>query len=451
MLNFLKKYKLTHVRFKSIYWNDRSHPNDKKFSKILIANRGEIAVRIIETCKRINVKTLCIYSEADYQAKHVAMADESVMVGPASVNQSYLDTEKIINIAVEHNCEAVHPGYGFLSENTEFCKELDHNNIKFIGPSHRAIKAMGDKIESKRIAKKANVNMIPGFDGEIKNEEHAVEISKEIGFPVMIKASAGGGGKGMRIAWNQEEVVSGYTLSKAEAKSSFGDDRMLIEKYIENPRHIEIQVLSDNFGNFIHLNERECSIQRRNQKIIEESPSTFLNNDLRQEMTKQAIMLAQEVSYNSAGTVEFLVDKYKKFYFLEMNTRLQVEHPITECVTGIDIVHQMMRVASDNKLLHQQSDIPLNGWALESRIYAEDPLVNFAPSIGFLTQYTEPLTDNVRCDSGVMKGSEISVYYDPMICKLITYGDNRKEALKHMHNALTNYVISGIHLLDSRE
>uniref|UniRef100_A0A9J7ZV56 Propionyl-CoA carboxylase alpha chain, mitochondrial n=1 Tax=Cyprinus carpio carpio TaxID=630221 RepID=A0A9J7ZV56_CYPCA len=374
------------------------------------------------------------------------MADEAVCVGPAPTNKSYLNMDAIMNAIKQTGAQAVHPGYGFLSENKEFAKRLAAEGVSFIGPDTHAIQAMGDKIESKLIAKAAKVNTIPGYDGVVKDAEEAVKIAGEIGYPVMIKASAGGGGKGMRIAWNDEETREGFRFSSQEAASSFGDDRLLIEKFIDNPRHIEIQVLADKHGNALWLNERECSIQRRNQKVVEEAPSTFLDPDTRRAMGEQAVSLAKAVKYSSAGTVEFLVDSKKNFYFLEMNTRLQVEHPITECITGLDLVQQMIRIAMGYKLQHKQSDIPINGWAIESRVYAEDPYKSFGlPSIGRLSQYQEPLDlHNVRVDSGIEEGSDISIYYDPMISKLVTYGKTREEALKKMEEALDNYVIRGV-------
>uniref|UniRef100_A0A8C1SX44 Propionyl-CoA carboxylase alpha chain, mitochondrial n=1 Tax=Cyprinus carpio TaxID=7962 RepID=A0A8C1SX44_CYPCA len=416
------------------------------FDKILIANRGEIACRVIKTCKKMGIKTVAVHSDVDSSAVHVKMADEAVCVGPAPTSKSYLNMDAIMNAVKQTGAQAVHPGYGFLSENKEFAKRLAAEGVTFIGPDTHAIQAMGDKIESKLIAKAAKVNTIPGFDGVVKDAEEAVKIAGEIGYPVMIKASAGGGGKGMRISWNDEETREGFRFSSQEAASSFGDDRLLIEKFIDNPRHIEIQVLADKHGNALWLNERECSIQRRNQKVVEEAPSTFLDPDTRRAMGEQAVSLAKAVKYSSAGTVEFLVDSQKNFYFLEMNTRLQVEHPITECITGLDLVHQMIRIAKGYKLQQKQSDIPINGWAIESRVYAEDPYKSFGlPSIGRLSQYQEPLNlPNVRVDSGIQEGSDISIYYDPMISKLVTYGKTREEALKKMEEALDNYVIRGV-------
>ncbi|XP_066267017.1 propionyl-CoA carboxylase alpha chain, mitochondrial-like [Branchiostoma lanceolatum] len=420
--------------------------NEPTFDKILIANRGEIACRVMQTCKRMGIKTVAIFSEADRHALHAQMADEAMYVGPAPSNQSYLVMDRIMDIIRKTGAQAVHPGYGFLSENKEFAKKLADEGVAFIGPPSGAIQAMGDKIESKLLAKDAKVNVIPGFDGVVKDADEAVQIANDIGYPVMIKASAGGGGKGMRIAWNDQEARDGFRLSSQEAASSFGDDRLLIEKFIDNPRHIEMQVLADSHGNALYLNERECSIQRRNQKVVEEAPSIFLDPDTRRAMGEQAVALARAVDYTSAGTVEFLVDSQKNFYFLEMNTRLQVEHPITECITGVDIVQQMIRVAKGHELTIKQSDIPIRGWAVECRVYAEDPYKSFGlPSIGWLSRYQEPThLPKVRCDSGIQEGSEISMYYDPMISKLVTYGDNREEALQNMCRALDNYVIRGV-------
>ncbi|XP_066562860.1 propionyl-CoA carboxylase alpha chain, mitochondrial [Amia ocellicauda] len=420
--------------------------NEKTFDKILIANRGEIACRVIKTCKKMGIKTVAVHSDVDSSAVHVKMADEAVCVGPAPTNKSYLNMDAIMEAIRKTGAQAVHPGYGFLSENKEFARRLAAEGVTFIGPDTHAIQAMGDKIESKLIAKKAKVNTIPGFDGVVKDAGEAVRIAGEIGYPVMIKASAGGGGKGMRIAWDDEETREGFRFSSQEAASSFGDDRLLIEKFIDNPRHIEIQVLADKHGNALWLNERECSIQRRNQKVVEEAPSTFLDPETRRAMGEQAVSLARAVQYSSAGTVEFLVDSKRNFYFLEMNTRLQVEHPITECITGLDLVQEMIRVAKGYPLRQKQADIPINGWALESRVYAEDPYKSFGlPSIGRLNQYQEPVNlSKVRVDSGIQEGSDISIYYDPMISKLVTYGSTRAEALRRMEEALDNYVIRGV-------
>ncbi|XP_077585068.1 propionyl-CoA carboxylase alpha chain, mitochondrial isoform X3 [Stigmatopora nigra] len=427
-------------------YSTASYQTKKMFDKILIANRGEIACRVITTCKKLGIRTVAVHSDLEFNAVHVKMADEAVCVGLAPTSQSYLNMDAILDAVRDTKSQAVHPGYGFLSENKEFAKRLVKQGVAFIGPDTDAIQAMGDKIESKMIAKAAKVNTIPGFDGVVKTPEEAVKIAQDIGYPVMIKASAGGGGKGMRIAWNDDETREGFRFSSQEAASSFGDDRLLIEKYINNPRHIEIQVLADKLGNVLWLNERECSIQRRNQKVVEEAPSTFLDSVTRRAMGEQAVQLAKAVRYSSAGTVEFLVDSSKNFYFLEMNTRLQVEHPVTECITGLDLVEEMIRVAMGYPLLHKQEDIPINGWALESRIYAEDPYKSFGlPSIGRLTQYQEPISlNNVRVDSGIQEGSDISIYYDPMISKLVTHGATRAEALAKMKEALDNYVIRGV-------
>lgn len=420
--------------------------DEKTFDKILVANRGEIACRVIKTCKKMGIKTVAIHSDVDASSVHVKMADEAVCVGPAPTSKSYLNMDAILEAIKKTRAQAVHPGYGFLSENKEFAKCLAAEDVTFIGPDTHAIQAMGDKIESKLLAKNAKVNTIPGFDGVVKDADEAVRIAREIGYPVMIKASAGGGGKGMRIAWDDEETRDGFRFSSQEAASSFGDDRLLIEKFIDNPRHIEIQVLGDKHGNALWLNERECSIQRRNQKVVEEAPSIFLDSETRRAMGEQAVALAKAVKYSSAGTVEFLVDSKKNFYFLEMNTRLQVEHPVTECITGLDLVQEMIRVAKGYPLKHKQADIPINGWAVECRVYAEDPYKSFGlPSIGRLSQYQEPIhLPGVRVDSGIQPGSDISIYYDPMISKLITYGSNRTEALKRMEEALDNYVIRGV-------
>ncbi|XP_077339087.1 propionyl-CoA carboxylase alpha chain, mitochondrial [Lithobates pipiens] len=431
----------SHVQYSTAYNTD-----EKTFDKILIANRGEIACRVIKTCKKMGIKTVAVHSDVDSAAVHVKMADEAVCVGPAPTSKSYLNMDAIMEAIRKTGAQAVHPGYGFLSENKEFARRLAAENVTFIGPDTHAIQAMGDKIESKLLAKNAKVNTIPGFDGVVKDTDEAVRIAREIGYPVMIKASAGGGGKGMRIAWDDEETREGFRFSAQEAASSFGDDRLLIEKFIDNPRHIEIQVLADKHGNTLWLNERECSIQRRNQKVIEEAPSTFLDPETRKEMGEQAVALAKAVKYSSAGTVEFLVDSKKNFYFLEMNTRLQVEHPITECITGLDLVQEMIRVAKGYPLKHRQADVPINGWAVECRVYAEDPYKSFGlPSIGRLSQYQEPLhLPGVRVDSGIQEGSDISIYYDPMISKLVTHGSTRAEALQRMEHALDHYVIRGV-------
>ncbi|MDX2264880.1 MAG: acetyl/propionyl/methylcrotonyl-CoA carboxylase subunit alpha [Hyphomicrobiales bacterium] len=419
------------------------------FQKILIANRGEIACRVIKTAKAMGIKTVAVYSDADIDALHKEMADEAVHIGPAPAAQSYLVIEKIIAAAKETGAEAIHPGYGFLSENAAFADALLAAGITFIGPNPHAIRAMGDKIESKKFAAAAKVSTVPGVLGVISGPEEAVKIASEIGFPVMIKASAGGGGKGMRIAWKPEEVAEGFLTSTAEAKSSFGDDRVFIEKFVENPRHIEIQVLGDKHGAVIHLNERECSIQRRNQKVIEEAPSPFLDAATRAAMGAQAVALAKAVNYDSAGTVEFIVDPKKNFYFLEMNTRLQVEHPVTEMITGVDLVEQMIRVAAGEPLKLKQADVRINGWSIESRVYAEDPFRNFLPSIGRLTRYRPPGEGPlgpamVRNDTGTYEGGEISLYYDPMIAKLVTHAPTRGEAIAAMASALDDFYVDGI-------
>ena len=419
------------------------------FDRLLIANRGEIACRVMKTAKQMGIKTIAVFSDADRQALHVQMADESVNIGPPPANQSYIDIEKVIAAVEETKANAVHPGYGFLSENAKFAKALSDIGVTFIGPPERAIKSMGDKITSKKIAQDAGVNTVPGYMGIINDDKEAVRISKEIGYPVMIKASAGGGGKGMRIAWNDTEVKEGYESSKNEAASSFGDDRIFIEKFVTQPRHIEIQVLADTQGNCIYLGERECSIQRRNQKVVEEAPSSFLDEKTRRDMGEQACKLAKAVGYHSAGTVEFIVDRDKNFYFLEMNTRLQVEHPVTELITGVDLVEQMISIAAGKPLSLSQKDIKLNGWAIESRLYAEDPYRNFLPSIGRLTRYRPPTEVKekaviVRNDTGVFEGGEISMYYDPMIAKLCTWAPNRAKAIEQMRTALDRFELEGI-------
>ena len=418
------------------------------FSKLLIANRGEIACRIIRTARRLGINTVAVYSEADRDAMHVEMADEAVFIGPAQAAQSYLAIDKIVAAAKATGAEAIHPGYGFLSENAAFARALAKAGIAFVGPNVTAIEAMGDKIESKKLAAKAKVSTVPGHLGVIEDAKEAVKIAGEIGYPVMIKASAGGGGKGMRIAHGAKEVAEGFTSSRSEAKSSFGDDRVFIEKYIEEPRHIEIQVLGDKHGNVIHLGERECSIQRRNQKVIEEAPSPFLDAKTREAMGGEAVALAKAVGYDSAGTVEFIVDKNRNFYFLEMNTRLQVEHPVTELVTGLDLVEEMLKVAAGEKLAIKQKDVKLKGSAIEARIYAEDPERNFLPSTGRLVRYRPPKLGTeegitTRLDSGVEEGGEISVYYDPLIAKLVTHAPTRLQAIEHMGNALDAFAIDG--------
>ena len=415
------------------------------FKKILIANRGEIACRVIKTAKAMGIKTVAVYSEPDADALHVRLADEAVAIGPAAARDSYLVIEKIVEACKATGAEAVHPGYGFLSENMKFAEALKKAKIVFIGPDPHAIHAMGDKIESKKLAKAAGVNMVPGFLEVIKDGDHAVKIAREIGYPVMVKASAGGGGKGMRVAYNDAEAKDGFRSATSEAKASFGDDRIFIEKFIEEPRHIEIQVLADGHGTCLYLGERECSIQRRHQKVIEEAPSPFLDEKTRAAMGEQAVALAKAVKYKSAGTVEFIVDGKRNFYFLEMNTRLQVEHPVTEMVTGLDLVEQMIRVAYGEKLKLKQADVKLKGWAIEARVYAEDPLRNFLPSTGRLVRYREPsLGANVRVDSGVYEGAEISMFYDPMIAKLVAYGPDRKSATQTMREALDAFYNRGL-------
>ena len=419
------------------------------FDKILIANRGEIACRVIKTARKMGIKTVAIYSDADKNALHVEMADEAVHIGLSPANQSYIVIDKVMQAIRQSGAQGVHPGYGFLSENSKFAQALTDENVVFIGPPVRAIEKMGDKITSKKIAQDAGVSTVPGYMGLIESAKDAVLISNEVGYPVMIKASAGGGGKGMRIAWNDDEALEGFESSKNEAVNSFGDDRIFIEKFVTQPRHIEIQVLADSHGNCVYLGERECSIQRRNQKVVEEAPSPFLDQATRKAMGEQACALASAVGYTSAGTVEFIVDKDKKFYFLEMNTRLQVEHPVTELITGVDLVEQMIRVANGEALSMTQDDVKLNGWAIENRLYAEDPYRNFLPSIGRLTRYRPPEEISsesyvVRNDTGVFEGGEISMYYDPMIAKLCTWAPSRQLAIDHMRTALDRFEVEGI-------
>jgi len=435
------------------------------FDKILIANRGEIACRVIKTARKMGIKTVAIYSDADKQALHVQMADEAIHIGPPPANQSYIVIDKVMDAIKKSGAQAVHPGYGFLSENAKFAEALAAEGVAFVGPPVGAIEKMGDKITSKKIAQEAEVSTVPGYMGLIEDADEAVKISNEIGYPVMIKASAGGGGKGMRIAWNDQEAREGFQSSKNEAANSFGDDRIFIEKFVTQPRHIEIQVLCDAHGNGIYLNERECSIQRRNQKVVEEAPSPFLDEATRKAMGEQSVALAKAVGYASAGTVEFIVDGDKNFYFLEMNTRLQVEHPVTELITGVDLVEQMIRVANGEPLSITQEDVGINGWAIENRVYAEDPYRNFLPSIGRLTRYRPPaeiaagpMQDNgkwaddaktgkdfaVRNDTGVYEGGEISMYYDPMIAKLCTWAPTRDEAVEAMRTALDGFELEGI-------
>src|SRR3712207_536284 len=398
------------------------------FSKILIANRGEIACRVIRTARRMGIATVAVYSDADARAPHVKMADESVRLGPPPASESYLNAQLIIEACKATGAEAVHPGYGFLSERESFARALEEAGIAFIGPPPGAIAAMGDKIESKKLAREAGVSVVPGFVGEIEDTEDAVSIAGEIGYPVMMKASAGGGGKGMRLAYSEGELREGFEGVRREAKASFGDDRVFIEKFVEQPRHIEIQVLGDQHGNIVYLGERECSIQRRHQKVVEEAPSPFVTPEMRRAMGEQAVSLARAVGYSSAGTVEFIAGADRSFYFLEMNTRLQVEHPVTEEVTGLDLVEQMIRVANGEKLQLAQEDVRLNGWAIETRVYAEDPYRGFLPSIGRLTEYRPPdQHEGVRVDTGVVEGSEISMFYDPMIAKLIRSEEHTSE------------------------
>jgi propionyl-CoA carboxylase alpha chain len=424
------------------------------FTKILIANRGEIACRVIATAKKMGIATVAVYSDADKDARHVQLADEAVRIGAPPSRESYLVADKIIAACKQTGAQALHPGYGFLSENEEFAKRCEGEGIVFIGPKHYSIAAMGDKIASKKLAAAANVNCIPGYNDAIETAEKAVEIAKGIGYPVMIKASAGGGGKGLRVAFNDKEALEGFTSCRNEARNSFGDDRVFIEKFVEQPRHIEIQVLGDSHGNVIYLNERECSIQRRHQKVIEEAPSPFITEATRKAMGEQAVALAKAVKYQSAGTVEFVVGKNQDFYFLEMNTRLQVEHPVTECITGLDLVELMIRVAAGEKLPLAQSDVQRNGWAMECRINAEDPFRNFLPSTGRLVRFAPPAqsmwqgnTDalqGVRVDTGVQDGGEIPMYYDSMIAKLIVHGQSRAEAIEKMRAALNAFVIRGV-------
>jgi propionyl-CoA carboxylase alpha chain len=425
------------------------------FKKILIANRGEIACRVIKTARRMGIHSVAVYSEADRDARHVQLADESVFLGPAPSRESYLVADKIVAACKSTGAEAIHPGYGFLSENEDFARRVEEEGIVFIGPKHYSIAAMGDKIASKRLARDAKVNTIPGWNDAIESSEQAVKIARDIGYPVMIKASAGGGGKGLRLAWNDKEAGEGFTSCRNEAKAAFGDDRVFIEKFIESPRHIEIQVLGDAHGNVVYLNERECSIQRRHQKVIEEAPSPFISEATRKAMGEQAVALAKAVKYQSAGTVEFVVGKDQSFYFLEMNTRLQVEHPVTECITGLDLVEQMIRVAAGEKLGLTQADIARRGWAIECRINAEDPFRNFLPSTGRLVRYQPPPTTmeaalpvpeggGVRVDTGVYDGGEIPMYYDSMIAKLIVHALDRDDAIRKMREALNAFVIRGV-------
>jgi len=425
------------------------------FTKILIANRGEIACRVIKAAKKMGIATVAVYSEADREARHVELADEAVFIGAAASRESYLVADKIIAACKSTGAQAVHPGYGFLSENEDFARRVEEEGITFIGPKHYSIAAMGDKIASKKLANEAKVNTIPGWNAAIESPERAVEIAKDIGYPVMIKASAGGGGKGLRVAYNDKEAFEGFSACTNEARNSFGDDRVFIEKFVESPRHIEIQVLGDSQGNVVYLHERECSIQRRHQKVIEEAPSPFISDATRKAMGEQAVQLAKAVRYQSAGTVEFVVGKDQSFYFLEMNTRLQVEHPVTESITGIDLVEQMIRVAAGEPLGFTQADIPRRGWSIECRINAEDPFRNFLPSTGRLVRYQPPTTTmeaslpvpaggGVRVDTGVYEGGEIPMFYDSMIAKLIVHGADRNDAIAKMREALNGFVIRGV-------
>lgn len=415
------------------------------FKKILIANRGEIACRIIKTARKMGIKTVSVYSESDTNAAHVSMADEAIYIGPSPASKSYLDIKSIVDAVVASGADAVHPGYGFLSENRKFAREIEKEDVAFIGPSVNSIRDMGDKITAKTIAEKAGVTTVPGYMGEIKDAAEATKVATKIGFPVMIKATAGGGGKGMRVVKSKSEMKQAYSSAVNEAVNSFKDGRIFIEKFIEKPRHIEIQVIADTFGNVVCLGERECSIQRHHQKVIEEAPSPFIDEKTRANMYKQCISLVKKVKYHSAGTVEFIVDEAKNFYFLEMNTRLQVEHPVTEFITGLDIVELMIRIAAGEKLPFTQSDIKLNGWAIESRIYAEDPTRGFLPSSGRISEYREPSTGpDVRVDSGVYEGGQVSMFYDAMVAKLITHGTNRQQALEKMQSSLGEFVIRGI-------
>ena len=424
------------------------------FKKILIANRGEIACRVIATARKMGIKTVAVYSEADKEARHVQLADEAILLGPAPSRESYLVADKILAAAKQTGAEAIHPGYGFLSENEDFAKRCEDEGIAFIGPKAHSIAAMGDKIASKKLATEAKVNTIPGYNDAIDTPEQAVEIAKKIGYPVMIKASAGGGGKGLRVANNDKEAFEGFSSCRNEARNSFGDDRVFIEKFVVEPRHIEIQVLGDGHGNVVYLNERECSIQRRHQKVIEEAPSPFISDATRKAMGEQAVALAKAVKYQSAGTVEFVVGKDQDFYFLEMNTRLQVEHPVTECITGLDLVEQMIRVAAGEKLGFTQADVKREGWAIECRINAEDPFRNFLPSTGRLVRFQTPEQSmfqsdiekryGVRVDTGVQEGGEIPMFYDSMIAKLIVHGRDRNDAIAKMREALNGFIIRGI-------
>ncbi|TXK72086.1 acetyl-CoA carboxylase biotin carboxylase subunit [Mesonia sp. K4-1] len=412
--------------------------------KILVANRGEIAIRVMQTAQKMGIKTVAVFSEADRNSPHVKFADEAVCIGPAPSNESYLKTDTIINVAKELSVDAIHPGYGFLSENAAFAEEVENNNIIFIGPKSKAIKVMGSKLAAKDAVKAYDIPMVPGIDEAITDPNKAKEIAKEIGFPILIKASAGGGGKGMRVVEQETELEDQMKRAISEAESAFGDGSVFIEKYVGSPRHIEIQVLADTYGNVIHLVERECSVQRRHQKVVEEAPSVVLTPSIREKMGEAAVKVAKACDYVGAGTVEFLLDEQKNFYFLEMNTRLQVEHPVTELVTGIDLVEQQIRVARGETLSFQQKDININGHAVELRVYAENPLDNFLPSVGTLERYRLPKGENIRVDNGFEEGMEVPIYYDPMLAKLITYGNTREEAIQLMIEAIANYEVEGV-------
>lgn len=412
--------------------------------KILIANRGEIAVRIIKTAKKMGIKTVAIYSEVDKQALHVKMADEAYLIGPAPSSQSYLRGDKIIEIAKKSGAKGIHPGYGFLSENASFSKLVEDNGLIFIGPEYQSIETMGSKLAAKEAAKKFDIPMVPGSDGAIQDVNEAISIAKKIGFPILIKASAGGGGKGMRVVQNEEELEEQMNRAVSEAISAFGDGSVFIEKYVGSPKHIEVQVLADSYGNTVYLFERECSVQRRHQKVIEEAPSSCLSPEKRKAIGEAAVLVAKSCNYRGAGTVEFLVDEQLNFYFLEMNTRLQVEHPVTEMITGIDLVEQQIKVANGEKLSFDQQDLKINGHSMEIRVYAEDPLNNFLPSTGNLAIYKPPVGPNIRVDNGIEEGMDVPIYYDPMLSKLVVWGENRQAAIEHLISAIRNFKIEGI-------
>ena len=414
------------------------------FKKILVANRGEIAIRVMRACKEMGITTVAVFSEIDRTAQHVRYADEAYLLGPAPSNESYLIIDKIIQAALDSGAEAIHPGYGFLAENADFAEQVKRNNLVFIGPEAETIRLLGDKMTARETMEKANVPIVPGLKQPVSSIEDAIQYSNQIGYPVLLKAAAGGGGKGMRIVREANEIEKLFKMAKSEAKSAFGDDRVYIEKYLENPRHIEIQIMSDNHGNVIHLGERECSIQRRHQKVIEESPSPLIDSAMRQKMGETAIKAARAANYVNAGTVEFLVDKHKNFYFLEVNTRLQVEHPVTEMITGTDLAREQISIAFGKKLNYEQQQIQINGHAIECRIYAEDPANNFIPSIGRINNYQEPNGPGIRVDSGFNRGDSVSIYYDPLLAKLLAWGETREQAIQRMSRALDEYVISGI-------